>query len=291
MIAFRNGRLVPQHELALSYADAGFVAGTTITDYCRTSGQKLFRWPDHLGRFRGDCAVCGIALDYSDAELTVAAGEILAAQFPLHPPGTEFAVITFATPGPFGSMIGGDENGPPTVGMHAFPVPLERYRRFFDEGAVLEIVGVLPQVEGGIVPHSVKHRSRLHWSLAAQRRTAPENVPVLLDQFGGAPDTAIASVLAVVDGAVTRPERGTVLESIGLKIAGEKCRESGLAFAEFGGDWRAHFARATEVLICGSAFGIAGVRQVGVGEYRWPGDVLKELAKVWWDDRSGEPAA
>ena len=282
MIAFRNGSLVPQHELALSYADAGFVAGTTVTDYCRTHGQKPFRWPDHLRRFRDDCAVCGIELAYSDVELTDAAASILAAQLPLRPAGTEFAVITFATPGPFGYMTGVEENGPPTVGMHAFPVPVERYRRFFDEGAVLEIVGVLPRVDGGIVPPSIKHRSRLHWSLAAQRRTAPGNVPVLLDQFGGSPDTAIGSVLAVVDDTVLRPQRGTVLESIGLKIAEEKCRDFGIAFAEFGGDWRPVFARADEVLICGSAFGIAGVRQVGVSEYAWPGKVLRALEKVWW---------
>ncbi len=282
MIAFRSGRLVPQGELALSFADAGFVAGTAITDYCRTHGQRLFRWPEHLSRFRSDCAVCGIDIPYSDVELSGAAAAILAAQFPLHPAGTEFALITFATPGPFGYMTGDEGNGPPTVGMHAFPVPLERYRRFFEEGAVLEIVGVLPQVEGGIVPASIKHRSRLHWSLAAQRRSAPGNVTVLLDQLGSAPDTAIASVLAVVAGVVTRPKRGTVLESIGLKIAEEKCRELGVGFAEFSGDWRSHFARAGEVLICGSAFGIAGVRQIGVSEYEWPGAVLKELEEVWW---------
>ncbi len=282
MIAFRNGRLVPPHELALSFADAGFVAGTTVTDYCRTRGQKLFRWPDHLARLRSDGDVCGIDIPYSDAELADAAERILASHIPAHPPGTEFAVIAFATPGPFGYMLGEQSNGPPTVGMHAFPVPLERYRRFLDEGAVLEIVGVLPNVEGGIVPHSVKHRSRVHWSLAARLRTSPGNVPVLVDQFGAAPDTAIASVLAVVDGVVTRPARGTVLESIGLMIAAEKCRELGVPFAEFAGDWRPLFARASEVLICGSAFGIAGVRRVGVVGYRWPGAMLEELTKLWW---------
>ena len=282
MIAFRNGLLIPQHELAVSYADAGFVAGTTITDYCRTHAGKLFRRSDHLARFRHDCAACGIELAYSDAELADAADSILDSQMPVHAAGTEFAVITFATPGPFGYMTGECENGPPTVGMHAFSMPLERYRRFFEEGAALEIVGILPRADGGIVPPSIKHRSRLHWSLAAQRRTAPGNVAVLVDQFGGSPDTAIASILAIVDGTVMRPQRGTVLESIGLKIAEEKCRELGFTFAEFGGDWKPLFDRASEVLICGSAFGLAGVRQVGVSAYEWPGRMLRELEKVWW---------
>ena len=282
MIAFLNGRLIPQHELAVAFNDAGFVAGTTITDYCRTHRQSLFRWPDHLARLRHDCAVCDIALPYSDAELAGAATAILAAQRPLHPDGTEFALITFATPGPFGFMSGEAANGPPTVGMHAFPVPVARYQHFFEGGAKLEIVGVLPRVEGGIVPPGIKHRSRIHWSLAAQRRSQPGNVPVLVDQFDGSPDTAIGSVLAVIQGVVTRPRHGTVLESIGLKIAGEKCRELGIEFAEFDGDWRAHFAVASEVLLCGSAFGIAGVCRLNAIEFPWPGSVLMALEKVWW---------
>ena len=282
MIAFRNGQLIPQSELALAYNDAGFVAGTTITDYCRTHGQRLFRWPDHLTRLRHDCAICEIDVPYTDRELTAAADAILAAQVAVHPAGTEFALISFATPGPFGFMVGDTANGPPTLGMHAFPVPLDRYRRFFDDGASLEIVGVLPSVDGGIVPPSIKHRSRIHWSLAAQRRTRAENVPVLVDQFDGSPDTAIGGILAVVDGSVTRPKRETVLESIGFKIAEEKCVELCIGFAEFDGDWRLHFARASEVLLCGSAFGIAGARRVDGQEYAWPGPVLKSLEPLWW---------
>ena len=282
MIAFRNGRLIPQSELALAYNDAGFVAGTTVTDYCRTHGQRLFRWPDHLARLRHDCAICEIDVPYLDRELTSAAEAILADHVAMHPADTEFALISFATPGPFGFMVGETANGPPTVGMHVFPVPLNRYRRFFEEGASLEIVGVLPRVDSGIVPPNIKHRSRIHWSLAAQRRTCPENVPVLVDQFGGSPDTAIGSILAVVDGTVSRPKCGTVLESIGFKIAGEKCVELGIGLTEFDGDWRLHFARASEVLLCGSAFGIAGVRRVDGQEYAWPGPVLKSLEPLWW---------
>jgi len=283
VIAFLNGRLIPRHELALAFNDAGFVAGTTITDYCRTQAGRLFRWPDHLARLRADCAICEIEVPYPDGELTAAAGAILADIGTEHPPGTEFALITFATPGPFGFMVGETANGPPTLGMHAFPVPIARYQRFFDEGAKLEIVGILPRVDGGMVPPSIKHRSRLHWSLAAQRRSHPDNVPVLVDQHGGSPDTAIGSILAVTDGVVTRPKRGTVLESIGLKIAEEKCRELGIDFAESNGDWREQFARASEVLLCGSAFGIAGVSRVDGRDYAWPGPVLKLLKSIWWD--------
>jgi len=85
-----------------------------------------------------------------------------------------------------------------------------------------------------------------------------------------------------VGGVVTRPRGAAVLESIGLRIAAEKCGQLGIRFTEFAGDWTPHFGRATEVLICGSAFGIAGVRRVDGCEYVWPGPVLEALREVWW---------
>ena len=88
---------------------------------------------------------------------------------------------------------------------------------------------------------------------------------------------AINAAYSVRDG-----EAEQVLESIGLKIAGEKCRESGIEFAEFDGDWRAYFAVTSEVLLCGSAFGIAGVSRLNAIEFPWPGPVLMALEKVWW---------
>jgi branched-subunit amino acid aminotransferase/4-amino-4-deoxychorismate lyase len=272
-LAFLNGRFVPAAELTLGFADAGFVFGATATDFCRTYRGRLFRWPDHLARLRRDCGALHIPLPYDDAELTAAA-ERLAAEH-----AGESAVVTLATPGPLGYLLGTRDDGPPTVGMHSFPLPLQRYRRFFTDGVTLAVAGEVP---GGIVPAAVKHRSRLHWWLA---RTVgdSEAVPALLDRDGVA-DTAIGNVLAVVGGTVVRPEPGSALEGVSVAVIAELCEKLGLPFAEGRIDLREP-GGVTELLLAGSGFGVAGVRRVvtpaGENEFAWPGPVLKWLLAAW----------
>lgn len=274
-IAYSNGRFVPSGELGLSFADAGFVSGVTVTDFCRTYRHRLFRWPDHLARLRRDCAACHVPLSVPDAELTAAAERVVARNAQLIAESDDLALVTFATPGPLGYLTGRAENGPPTVGMHTFPLPVARYRRFFADGVTLEAAGALP---AGL-PADVKHRSRLHWWLAERALTNPGAVPILLAP-DGSPDTAIGGVLAVRGGAVVRPPAGSVLESVSVGVVRELCGRLGLPFAEGAVD----LAGATEVLLAGSGFGLAGVRRVaGVREFAWPGPVLVELQAAWSD--------
>lgn len=274
-IAYSNGRLVPPGELALSVADAGFVSGVTVTDFCRTYRHRLFRWPAHLARLRRDCAACHVPLPVPDAELTAAAERIVAHNAPLLAESDDLALVTFATPGPLGYLTGRAENGPPTVGMHTLPLPVTRYRRFFTDGVTLELAGPLPTG----LPLDAKHRSRLHWWLADRAGSEPGAVPTLL-AADGSPDTAIGGVLVVRDGVVVRPPAGSVLESVSVGVVRELCGRLGLPFAED----VASFADATEMLLAGSGFGLAGVRRVvGGREFDWPGPVLVRLQAAWSD--------
>src|SRR4051812_44333348 len=79
-LAYLNGRFVPEEELRLSFADAGFVFGATVTDFSRTYHRKLSRGPDHLARLRRDGGPCHIPLVPSDAELTAAAERLVDSQ-------------------------------------------------------------------------------------------------------------------------------------------------------------------------------------------------------------------
>ncbi|OWK43694.1 aminotransferase class IV [Fimbriiglobus ruber] len=301
-IAFHNGRFVPPHELALGFADAGFVSGAAVTDFCRTYRHELFRWPDHLARLRADCAAVRVPLPYSDTELTAAATQVAAHNARSLAPGDDLALVTFATPGPLAYMTGAAENGPPTIGMHTFPLPRERYRRFFTEGATLAVAGHAPTVGDG-VPAGVKHRSRIHWWLAdravadpTSRFHCPGAVPALVSP-GGAADTPIGSVLVVAGDAVIRPIPGTALESVSVNVVRELCGPLGLTFRETGYDFarlcRPHdtgeewpsTADVSEILLAGSGFGVAGVRRAVFGaavrDYEWPGPVLRGLQAAW----------
>src|SRR5216683_468988 len=70
MLAFLDGRLLPTSDARLPLNDAGFVMGATVTDLARTFRFRLFRWADHLGRFRHSCDAAHIAQPLSDEQLT-----------------------------------------------------------------------------------------------------------------------------------------------------------------------------------------------------------------------------
>src|SRR5574338_1188669 len=99
-LIYLNGRFLPFSEAALPLHDAGFVSGATVVDNARTFRHKLFRWPDHLARFRRDCAACYVPLEAPDDYLTVTAEELVSHNAKLLPAGGELQLVTFATTGP-----------------------------------------------------------------------------------------------------------------------------------------------------------------------------------------------
>jgi branched-subunit amino acid aminotransferase/4-amino-4-deoxychorismate lyase len=283
MLAFHNGRFLPYSELHIPSHDAGFVFGATVTDFCRTYAHKLFRWPDHLARLRRDCEACFIPLPYSDDELTSAAETLVTENTKHLPPGDDLALITFATPGPLGYMAGGTDTGPPTVAMHTFPIPKERYRRFFTEGVTLAFAGRLPNFDDP--PTRVKHRSRVHWWTASCRTKTPGALPVLCDSRG-MPDTAVGAVLCVRDGTVYAPPPDIVLCSISVQVVEELCSRLVIPFQRRANWLLTGKVASEEWLLVGSAFGIAGVKSKIGGRgshfhFPWPGPVFTKLAAAW----------
>src|SRR4051794_24252713 len=108
--AYLNGRFLPAAGAIIPLSDRGFARGVTVVDNGRTYRRRLFRWPDHLARFRRDCTTCHVPLEPTDAELTVIAEELVLRNAAA---GAELQLVTFATPGPPG--------GPPTLGMYTYP--------------------------------------------------------------------------------------------------------------------------------------------------------------------------
>ena len=237
-LAYLNGRFVPFEQASLPLDDAGFVSGTTIVDNSRTFRHKLFRWPDHLARFRHDCAECFIPLEASDEHITALAEELVEHNAKRLPPGGELHLVTFATPGPLGFYRGEAVNGPATFGMATYPLPFGRYRPFFVEGVTLAIAGFQASDSADIVPPGIKHRSRLVWHVAAKclsdpgchfQIDSPGAVPVVLS-LDGVGDTAIGTILVVTRGKVIRAEHGTVLDSVSLRVVSELCGALGIPF-------------------------------------------------------------
>lgn len=309
-LAYLDGRFVPFAEAGLPLHDAGFVSGATVVDNARTFRHRLFRWPDHLARFRRDCEACYVPLLATDGELTAAAEELVAHNAKLLPPGGELQLVTFATPGTLGFYTG-EPNGPPTLGMATYPLPLARYRRFFTDGVTLAVAGTQANTSDDLLPPRVKHRSRLHWHIAncavkdpkSESRwmldppaTDPTVVPVV---FGAAADTAIGSILAVLGETVVAQDSLHAQDSISARVVGELCavvgRKFGTATLELGRfarpplpeELQGKFPQPSELLLAGTGFCVAGVRRFGFRDrcrdFPWPGPVFRKLLAAWSD--------
>jgi len=283
-LAYLNGQLIAQSAAHLPLHDAGFVFGATITDLCRTFRHQLYRWPDHLARFRRSCRATHIDLPIADEELTRLAAHLAAHNATFLGPEQELALVLFATPGPIGYYAGQDGgvgDAPPTLGMHTFPLPFVRYRRLFSEGAHLVIPGTrhIPSV---CVDRRIKQRSRLHWWLADREAAAVASgaVALLLDQDGHVTETAGANFLMVRAGTVLSPPRQTILGGISLQVVQELCGDLGIPFQERPLTPQDCFA-ADEAFLTGSSFCIAGVSRINAAPIPWPGPVFKRLLDRW----------
>jgi branched-subunit amino acid aminotransferase/4-amino-4-deoxychorismate lyase len=283
-LAHLNGRFLPQGEARLALNDAGFVFGATVTDLVRTFAHRLFRLPDHLRRFRQSCARARVPQPLSNDELTAVAERLVTHNAALLGPGQDLALVLFATPGPVGYYLGqpgGAGDGPPTLGLHTFPLPFARYARLFQEGAHL-VIPATRHVPAASIDPRVKQRSRLHWWLAGQeaREIEPGASALLLDADGFVTETAFANLLVVRGGAVLTPPRSAVLPGVSLQVVEELCRDLGVPFEER--PLRlADCLSADEAMLSGTAFCLAGVSRLAGTALAFPGPVCERLIRAW----------
>jgi branched-chain amino acid aminotransferase len=277
-LAYLHGRFLPQSQATLPFHDAGFVFGATVTDFCRTFRQKPYLLDRHMERLRTDAGLIGITVPLSMDALMAAATQLVANNAALLSPEQELALVSFVTPGPIGYYVGQEGTGPPTVGMHTFPLPLTRYARFFSEGPRLFTPSVLQPAQAS----GIKHRSRLHWWLASQevRRLDSEAIALLLDRRGNVTETALANLLIVKDGRVLTPLASTVLWGISLDHVRELCSQLSIPFTSRPLSL-ADCISASEAMLCGSAFCLAGVSRINGHAVPWPGPVFEKLLAAW----------
>lgn len=283
-LAYLNGQFLPQTQLHLSYADAGFVFGATVTDLCRTFRHRLFRLAEHLARFRSSCRYAHIPQPVPDEALSRAAEQLVTHNAALSSPQQDLALVLFATPGLLGhyaGLQGGPGDAAPTLAMHTFPLPFSRYARLFRDGAHL-VIPTIRHVPADCIDPRIKQRSRLHWWLAEREAHAsdPAAIALLLDGNGHITETAGANFLLVRGGTVLSPPRSSVLGGISLQTTEELCGDLNIPFREqpLSVD---DCHTADEALLTSTPYGIAGVSRIIGVPLRWPGSVLRRLLNAW----------
>jgi branched-subunit amino acid aminotransferase/4-amino-4-deoxychorismate lyase len=283
-LAYLNGQLLPQSRACLPLHDAGFVLGATVTDLCRTFRHTLYRLDDHLARFRAGCTLAQIPQPLPDSELAALAVELAGRNAALLPPEHDLALVFFATPGPIGYYLGepgGPGDGPPTLGIHTFPLPFQRYHSLFTAGARLVVPDVRAIPPSSVDPR-IKFRSRLHWWLADRsvRAQSPGAAALLTDADGRLTETAAANFLLVRAGTVISPPRSCILGGISLHVVEELCGELGIPFAERSLTLDDALA-ADEAMLTSTPFCLAAVSSIQGQSIPWPGPIFASLLAAW----------
>jgi branched-chain amino acid aminotransferase len=283
-LAYLNGRFVPAWEAGLSLHDAGFVLGATVSDLCRTFHHWLFRLSDHIARFRASCERAQVPQSIKDDELAAVAEKLIEHNCSLVASSDDLALVMFATPGPigyYGGASGAAGDGPPTLGMHTFPLPFGRYRRMLSEGVHLAVPSVR-HVPATSVDSRIKQRSRMHWWLADRevQASVPGATALLLNEGGLVTETAAANLLLVQKGAVLSPPRALILGGISLLTIEELCGELRVPFREQPltlVDCRA----ADEAMLSSTPYCLAPVRQIDDTPLPCPGPIFERLLTAW----------
>lgn len=281
---FRNGSWIPQSQAGIALNDLGFVQGVTVTDLVRTIGGKPYLSREHASRFCETLDQLGIPrhTQASVETLTKWIEEIVAKNLPLYPAGTELAVVLLGTPGPLDHYLPSGSASGPTLILHTFPISRPRYAGWFEKGAALRLARTV-QVPPECFSPNLKVRSRLHWWLAEKevRNQDPGALALLCNQKGEILETALAHVVAVIQGELVAPPAEAVLTGVSLQALAKIAAAEGLAFQR-----RSLFSRdlrqASEILLTGTMFCLAGVSHFEGETVPWPGPILERLQKRWW---------
>ena len=284
LLAYRNGKFLPQSQVHIPLNDAGFVWGATVTDLCRTFRHKLFRLEDHVRRFQESCRLARVPQLASDAELINTANELAAHNAAGIGANEDLALVQLATPGEIGYYAGrevGPGDGGPTLILHTFPLPFRRYAKLFQEGARL-VTPRIRHLPHACIPRQIKHRSRLFWWLAKQEahEADPDASALLLDENGSITETAAANFVLVRAGTVFSPKRERILNGISLQVVESLCGEAGIEFVEC--DLRlADCDHADEAMLSCTSFCLAPVSRINSQPIHWPGPVFERLLAAW----------
>lgn len=282
-VAYLNGRLMPQSALSLAVYDAGFVLGATVSEQLRTFGGRLFRLDRHLDRLMRSLEVIGVDPGLSRDQFKETADDLVAQNRTLYDAGDDLGLAIFVTPGPYATFAPPGTNGP-TLCLHTYPVPFDRFAHLYEDGDGLAIPTVR-QVSSRSWPRRLKCRSRMHYYLADRqaREIDPHGRALLLDEQGFVTEATTASLIIVEDGpTVVSPPHEKILPGISVAVVAELAAKLGIPFVER--DLKPDdVSAANEILLAGTTPCLLPVTRFNgrpITSPR-PGPVFRRLIEAW----------
>lgn len=280
-IAFLNGKIIPANEATIPVTDWGFLQGITLAEQIRTFGHRPFLVDAHLDRLLCGLKMVGWETACSREELTHAISDVVQHNARLIDPQHDLGITVFVTPGLY-PIYDPNRDSTPHVGVHTYPLPFQFWQHKYDVGEHLVTVNVR-QVPAECWPHELKCRSRMHYYLASREAKSrdPAATAVLLDERGVISETPTANIVAFFeqDGFVS-PSRGTILPGISLAFVEELAREQGTSWIDRDLT-RDDLARADEIIVTSTPYGLLPVRQFDERRFDVPGPQAIRLLDAW----------
>lgn len=283
--AYLNGQFLPIEQAHLHVFDLGVVGGVSVTEMTRTFRHIPFLMDQHLARFMHSVEAAGIDIAHTTEELKTICQQVVGKNAQLIPAEHDLGLILFATAGQNLTYLGRKEYenvNQPTVCVHTFPLPFELWAETYDAGLHLVTVNTR-SIPDNVIDPRIKHRSRLHWHLAARqaRQIDAHAMAILEDDQGRLTETATGN-LCVVDGATIISPASHVLSGISREYASHLASAMGLSFIH-APVTPEDLANADEAFLTSTppcALPITHFNQelIGSGE---PGPIYRQLMDAW----------
>jgi branched-chain amino acid aminotransferase len=235
-LVYLNGRMLPASEAHLKIYDAGIVLGATVTEQMRTFHKRLYKLEEHQDRLWYSLRVASIDIGLTRGELSALTQELVAHNAQLSDQAAELGLIQFVTAGEhaaFAGLPGPAVRAGPTVCVHTFPLPFERWARKMQVGAHL-VTPSIRHVPPSCYDPRMKYRSRMHFYLADKeaQQTDAAAAALLLDLHGNLTETATANFLIAEGGAIISPSPANILPGISRATVIEVASRLGIRFLE-----------------------------------------------------------
>ncbi len=286
-LASANGQLIAPRDLRVSYADSGFVMGTTVSEQLRTFGGELFLLSEHLRRLADSLCVVETKLDVGHDQLAAHARALVAHNYRLlcgaGYENWDLGLGIFVTPGTNPAWRFAPCEGP-LVGMYTYPLDFARWADQYETGVRL-VTSRVRQIAPEHWPLTVKSRSRLHYFLAAQQaaQRQPGAIALLLNQDGSISETPTANIVFVGDGAkLVSPEKNRILPGISLGYVERLAKQFGWSL-EFRAVVPEEIPKFSEIWLTSTPFCVLPVVQVDglrIGD-GVSGELFRRLISAW----------
>ena len=275
MVAYIDGKILPDSEAKISIHDAGFTHGDAVFDTTRTFDGEIFKLSEHLDRFQDSLKYMRLDPGLTKQEWTDLTMQVLNANLPLVEENGDYWVTQRVTRGV------GDQ---PSVIIECVPLPFEARAKYYRDGLPV----IVPSVRR-TPPEAMSPRAKVHNYInlkQAELEVTAQNAdawPILLDVNGNLCEGPGANIFLVKDGSITTPKEQYILAGISRETAIELAQELSIELREADVDLYDAYT-ADEVFVTSTSFCIVPVStfngaEVGTGGV--PGPVTDRLQKAY----------